>query len=74
MNMYRIYAKFTDVKTFKALDIARGVPVDNLIHATILNSEELGKAQNYLKLVKQDQPEISLQIRDTENNKIIFSI
>jgi hypothetical protein len=74
MNMYRIYAKFTDIKTFKALDISRGVPVDNLIHATILNSEELGKAQDYLKLVKQDQPEISLQIRDTENNKIIFSI
>jgi hypothetical protein len=72
--MYRIYAKFTDVKTFKALDISRGIPVDNLIHATILNSEELGKAQDYLKLVKQDQPEILLEIRDTQNNKTIFSI
>jgi hypothetical protein len=74
MNTYRIYAKFTDVKTFKALDISRGIPVDNLIHATILNSEELGKAQDYLKLVKQDQPEILLEIRDTQNNKTIFSI
>lgn len=74
MNTYRIYAKFPDFKTFKALDISQGIAVDNLIYATIINSEEIGKTQDYLKLVKQDQPEISLQIRNTENNKIIFSI
>ncbi len=74
MNTYRIYAKFPDFKTFKALDISKGAPVDNLIYATIINSEELGKAQNYLKLVKKDQPEIFLEIRETQNNKTIFSI
>jgi hypothetical protein len=74
MNMYRIYAKFPDFKTFKALDISKGAPVENLIHATIINSEEIGKAQEYLKLVKQDQPKILLEIRETQNNKTIFSI
>lgn len=74
MQFFRIYAKFQDIKTFKPLDISRGAPVTNLIHATLINSEEIGKAKDYLKLVKQDQPEILLQIREADTNKTIFSI
>lgn len=73
MKNYRIYVKFPDMATFKALDVSKGAPVENLIYATIINNEQLGKAQDYLKQVKQDQPDVFLQIRET-NNKTIFSI
>lgn len=73
MKNYRIYAKFPDMSKFKALDISKGAPVDNLIYATLINSEELGKAKEYLNLVKADQPKVYLQIREI-NNTIIFSI
>lgn len=72
--MYRIYAKFPNMETFKALDIANGIPVNNLIRATLIDKEEIGKTEDYLKLVKGDQPEVLLQIRSAEDNKIIFSI
>jgi hypothetical protein len=71
---YRVYVKFPDMKTFKALDISRGATVDNLISATVIESENLGKTESFLRLVKGDQPEANLQIRNVETSKVVFSI
>jgi hypothetical protein len=71
---YRVYAKFPNMGTFKALDLSNGAPVNNLIYATIIEKENLGKTEDYLKLVKGDQPEVQLQIRNIETNQTIFSI
>jgi hypothetical protein len=71
--MYRIYAKFDGMSQFKPVDVSTGSLVTNLIHATLIFEHKLDEAKNYINQVKQDQPNISLQIRSI-NNKKIYSI
>lgn len=63
---YRVYAKFIDQKTFKALDLTTGCQVNNLIRATIIPAENLQNLISELQYVSDGQ--CILQIRDLNNN------
>lgn len=55
---YRLYAKFSFQNKFKALDLANGTQVENLIYATMIPSENLGK----IKKIIEDNSEIKFKI------------
>ena len=67
---YRVYAKFNDQKQFKPLDLSTGQQVTNLIYATLIPAENLGR----LKEAIQGQKDAEIQIREAETSKIIYSI
>lgn len=67
---YRLYAKFDGQKQFKALDLSTGAQVGNLIYATLVPAENLGR----LKDAIQKQPGAKLEIREVETGKTIYSI
>jgi hypothetical protein len=46
---YRLYAKFEGQNKFKALDLSKGLQVENLIYATMIPSENLGKIDQIIK-------------------------
>lgn len=74
MANYRVYAKFPDMGKFKALDLSKGTPVDNLIYATIIDGEQIDRTKEFLMLVHKDQPEVKLQIRNIESSSIVYSL
>jgi len=45
---YRLYAKFQGQKKFLPLDLSTGLQVFNLIHATLIPYENLGKVQEII--------------------------
>jgi hypothetical protein len=55
---YRLYAKFSFQNRFKALDLDKGTQVENLIYATMIPSENLGK----IKKIIEDNSEIKFKI------------
>lgn len=55
---YRLYAKFEGQQRHKPLDLSTGQQVTNLIHATIIPEENLGK----LEEIMQQNPNIHFQI------------
>lgn len=59
--MYRIYAKAPGMKRFKALDVKRGVVVENLIHATFY--ETRGEALHVLNNLACDNLSIQFDLR-----------
>lgn len=59
---YRLYAKFPDQKTYKALDLFEDTQVTNLIYATILKKDEGQRVQAELS---QMYPEASFSLRPT---------
>jgi len=61
-KFYRVYAKSSDMKRFKAVDLATGNVVANLIHATIIPAWQLESLKIYIEEVKQDQPELEFKI------------
>lgn len=63
---YRLYVKFPDQKTYKALDLFEGTQVTNLIYATILKKDEGQKVQAELS---QMYPEASFSLRPTLTQK-----
>jgi hypothetical protein len=46
---YRLYAKFSFQNKFKALDLTNSTQVENLIYATMIPSENLGKIQKIIE-------------------------
>lgn len=64
------YCKFADEKRFQAYDLNKGVPVRNLIYATMLENtkENHQKLQKLADLNKRQ----GLQIQLRQRNKIIF--
>jgi hypothetical protein len=46
---YRLYAKFEGQKRFKPLDLSTGQQVTNLIHATMIPEENLGKIEEIIE-------------------------
>lgn len=74
MANHRVYAKFPDMNKFKALDLSRGNTVDNLIYATLIDNDHIAKTKHFIGIIKDDQPDVLLQIRLVESNKIIYSI
>ena len=46
---YRLYAKFEGQNKFKALDLSKGSQVENLIYATMIPAENLGKIDQIIK-------------------------
>jgi len=66
---YRVYAKFKDQSTFKAIDCSKGIQVNNLIFATIIESENIGKAIDTYKAI--DPNIVEIQLRSVETNKTI---
>lgn len=66
---YRVYAKFKDQSTFKAIDCSKGIQVNNLIFATIIESENIGKAIDTYKALHPNI--VKIQIRSVETNKTI---
>ena len=67
---YRVYAKFNGQKQFKPLDLSQGTQVTNLMYATLVPAENLGK----LKEAIQGQDNAKIEIREAETGKTIFSI
>jgi hypothetical protein len=58
-NMYyRIYAKFAGQTKFQPLDLSTGQQVINLIHATLIPAENLGKVQQIIEYNKDVKFEI----------------
>lgn len=49
MVMWRLYAKFENRKRFEPIDWGRGVPVKNLIYATVFTEEEMRIADAEIK-------------------------
>lgn len=46
---YRLYAKFSFQNKFKALDLQNNTQVENLIYATMIPSENLGKVEEIIR-------------------------
>ena len=66
---YRVYAKFKDQSTFKAIDCDKGIQVNNLIFATIIESENIGKAIDTYKALHPNI--VQIELRSVETNKKI---
>ena len=56
---YRIYAKFAGQTKFQPLDLSTGQQVINLIYATLIPAENLGKVQDIIN----DNKEVKFEIR-----------
>ena len=66
---FRLYAKFNQDTQFKAIDCENGRQVGNLIYATIIPAENLGKlTENYKGI---DPSFAKIEARSVENNLII---
>lgn len=63
---YRLYAKFPEQKTYKALDLIDGTQVDNLILASLLRKQEGLRIQAELTRM---YPEASFSLRPTLTQK-----
>lgn len=74
MNL-RIYCKFSDQARFKAMDWANGYQVDNLLYATVIDTEDRGRAESALERTAKINPGTEFQLRTTDkNNKVVYSI
>ena len=62
MQYYLVYAKLKEEKRYRAMDINEGNQVGNLIYATMLNTEEVGRI---LPELKQENPHCDFQARKT---------
>ena len=58
---YRIYGKFKNDKTFKAMDIKEGYQVNNLIYATLFTKNE---ATRVFKHISRDNNDWKFEIRE----------
>ena len=66
---FRLYAKFSNDQQFKAVDCETGRTVGNLIYATIIPVENLGKlTENYKGI---DPTFAKIEARSVETNQII---
>lgn len=66
---FRLYAKFSNDQQFKAIDCESGRQVNNLIYATIIPAENLGKlTENYKGI---DSSFAKIEARSVETNLII---
>lgn len=66
---FRLYAKFNQDTQFKAVDCEAGKQVMNLIYATIIPAENLGKlTENYKGI---DPTFAKIEARSVETNLII---
>ena len=66
---FRLYAKFNQDKQFKPVDCETGKQVINLIYATIIPAENLGKlTENYKGI---DPSFAKIEARSVETNLII---
>lgn len=63
---YRLYAKFPEQKTYKALDLFEGRQVGNLIYATVLRRDE---GQKVLADLSRAYPEAKFSLRPTLTQK-----
>ena len=66
---FRLYAKFNNDQQFKAVDCESGRQVNNLIYATIIPSENLGKLTENYKVI--DPSFAKIEARSVETNQII---
>ena len=66
---FRLYAKFNGEKNFKPIDCSTGKPVINLIYATLVPKENLGKlTENYKGI---DPTFAIIEARSTETTETI---
>lgn len=56
---YRIYAKFEGQTKFEALDLSTGAQVKNLIRATLVDENNIGKVQKII----DDNKDVKFEIR-----------
>ena len=63
MQYYRLYAKLIGQPKFKAIDIDRGIQVNNLIFATMVPQERLGVLKELVKLESTDNPNVQFKIK-----------
>ena len=69
-NRY-LYAKWDGERSYKAFDIAQGVPVNRLIYATIIEDNEDNRAKLQRMADMNKEIGMSFQLRD-ENGKVTF--
>jgi hypothetical protein len=53
MNLYNIYMKTKGMKKFRPMDLSKGIPVINLMYATLLTHKD---AYNILLNLIEDNP------------------
>ena len=57
MSNYIVYGKAKDMKTFKAMDLKNGHPVNNLIYASVFWDAEIEKMNSTITELEKDNPE-----------------
>lgn len=58
---YLLYAKFEGQTKFQALDLSTGIQVINLIYATMIPKENLGKIHELIELNKNQNIEFKIK-------------
>lgn len=58
---YLLYAKFLGQSKFQALDLSSGTQVKNLIYATMIPKENLGKIHELIELNKNEKIEFKIK-------------
>ena len=61
--MLMIYGKQADDKRYKPMNLAKGVQVTNLIHATLWPPSRREKLDKYIAELNEDNPDWDFEIR-----------
>lgn len=62
--MLRIYIKTPDASRYRAMDYRRGVPVANLIYATLFEMEQRGQVESAVDYMRCENPNYRFEIRE----------
>ena len=71
INHLRVYAKPEDERRFMPLDLTEGMPVSNLIHATIIPIRFIETVKQSFNNLTPEDKSITFQFRNLDN-KILF--
>lgn len=69
---YRIYGRKPREKRFKAMDMNRGIQVNNLIRATVywaVTESKLERLQALCKQLEEDNPGWVFELRERKNER-----
>lgn len=73
-NNLMVYAKHKDDRTYKAMDVSKGVQVSNLLYASLIPPANLQQTIEFIDGAAKDAPDFSFEIRETGTNKVWHSV